>query len=238
MAYSRGRKALYEVIRQDKPKTVFLKDEEQKAQTPPPPQPSQPSSSPGWPKKAVTARYNRGRIELSIPYQIAIAAGLVVILLLMIVFLLGQKSAGGGQTASVGAVNTPKPEVKKNNVPPVQFTKPQTPVAQSRTVAPVGQGENVIVIVQHKGDKKDLEAAQKHFASFGGIETEIVGKPGNYFLVTKQRYESVRPGSDGDAARKKIVEVGAKYKGNAPAGLETFAPHYFSDAYGKKVSSF
>ncbi|MDD5458910.1 MAG: hypothetical protein PHF37_05930 [Phycisphaerae bacterium] len=228
MGYSRGRKALYEVINKEKPKTVFQTEEEQKPQTPPP----QPSASSGWPKKQALVRYNRGRIELSVPYQIAIAAGLVVILLLMVVFRLGQNSAGRNQTASVGAVSVPKQDAKKTTSP-VQFAPREPVVRQTPASAPVGQGDNVIVIVEYK-DKKDLVPVQQHFASVG-IATEILGNPGKFFLVTKQRYESVKLG---DAALKKIAEVGAKYKGLAPVGCETFAPHYFSDAYGRKVNSF
>jgi hypothetical protein len=233
MSYSRGRKALYEVINKDKPKTVILKDEQQpKAQTPLP-QPPVPSVSSGWPQKAAMVRYNRGRIELSVPYQIAIAAGLVVILLLMLVFRLGQNSASS-QTASVGAVSVPKPEVKKSNRP-VQFAPPEPVVRQTPAAATVGQGDNVIVIVEYKNkDTKDLLPVQQHFASHG-IATEIRGNPGDFFLVTKKRYESIK---QGDAALKEIVEVGAKYKGKAPAGYETFAPHYFDDAYGRKVNTF
>ena len=59
---------------------------------------------------------------------------------------------------------------------------------------------------------------------------------GRYFLQTKDRYSNPdKSGTNGYEAKKMITEVGAKYKGNAPAGYESFAPHYFSDAYGKKV---
>ena len=59
---------------------------------------------------------------------------------------------------------------------------------------------------------------------------------GIYFLQTKNRYENFgRPGTDGFNAIQRIAQVGAEYIGQAPEGFETFAPHYFSDAYGKKV---
>jgi hypothetical protein len=59
---------------------------------------------------------------------------------------------------------------------------------------------------------------------------------GSYFLQTKNRYNNPgTPGTDGYKALQKIIEVGAKYKGQAPPGYVTFAPNFFSDAYGKKV---
>ena len=76
---------------------------------------------------------------------------------------------------------------------------------------------------------------QAHFSEYG-IETEIVAERGHYFLQTKERYDNPdKPGTDGYKALQRIKEIGAKYKGKAPPGYETFAPNYFSDAYGKKV---
>jgi hypothetical protein len=81
----------------------------------------------------------------------------------------------------------------------------------------------------------DLKAVEAHFLE-NGIELEIVQQGGLYFLQTKQRYDNPNtPGTDGFKAKQKIAEVGAKYKGKAPPGYETFAPRYFSDAYGRKV---
>jgi len=77
---------------------------------------------------------------------------------------------------------------------------------------------------------------QAHFSEYG-IETEVELESGRYFLQTKQRYDNpATVGTDGYKAKQKIIEVGAKYKGKAPAGYETFAPKYFSDAYGKKAN--
>jgi hypothetical protein len=59
---------------------------------------------------------------------------------------------------------------------------------------------------------------------------------GRYFLQTKNRYDNPgTPGTNGHKALQEIISVGAKYKGKAPPSYETFAPHFFSDAYGKKV---
>jgi len=99
---------------------------------------------------------------------------------------------------------------------------------------PKSTGNNVIV-VQQWGAREDLRPVQAHFAEYG-IETEIVLEKGNYFLQTKNRYSNPRtPGTDGNKALQEIIRVGAKYKGKAPPSYETFAPNFFSDAWGKKV---
>jgi len=94
--------------------------------------------------------------------------------------------------------------------------------------------DNVIVLVEYP-IQTHLVPVQEHFAEYS-IETEIIREKESYFLVTKDRYESTkRPGSDGYRAKQRIIEVGAKYKGKAPEGYETFAPNFFRDAYGKKI---
>ena len=81
-----------------------------------------------------------------------------------------------------------------------------------------------------------MAPVQTHFAGYG-IATEIANWGGQYFLITKDRYDNLStPGTEGYKALQRIVEVGAKYKGKAPEGFETFAPHYFKDAYGMKVN--
>jgi len=64
--------------------------------------------------------------------------------------------------------------------------------------------------------------------------TEIKLINGRYFLQTIDKYDNpMRPGTDGYRARQKIVEIGRQYR--APENLESFAPNYFDDAYGKRV---
>ncbi|MHC4322615.1 MAG: hypothetical protein ACYST3_10110, partial [Planctomycetota bacterium] len=102
-------------------------------------------------------------------------------------------------------------------------------------VIPKSTGNNVIILQQF-GAREDLRPVQAHFEEYG-IETEIVMENGNYFLRTKNRYDNPRtPGTDGYKALQKIIEVGPKYKGKAPPNYETFAPRFFTDAYGKKVN--
>ncbi|HPD47737.1 MAG TPA: hypothetical protein P5279_13825 [Anaerohalosphaeraceae bacterium] len=115
-------------------------------------------------------------------------------------------------------------------------TDDQPPKEQVKTSQP--QGTNVIVIQVYK-QRRDLEPVKEHFARYG-VETEIVRRGSYFFLVTKQLYHRCSVDStkfnekyDGDVARKKIQEIGAKYK--APPGYESFAAHLFSDAYAEKV---
>ena len=91
----------------------------------------------------------------------------------------------------------------------------------------------MIVLVQYE-TPGDLAPVRDHFSDYG-IETMIVKTSRSYLLITKDRYGSMSSGSPGDRARLRIVEVGALYRGKAPEKFETFAPHYFSDAYGMKV---
>ena len=121
----------------------------------------------------------------------------------------------------------PPSSLPENTTANTEVAKPVTPAK------PIGN--NVIVLVQYDS-LPDLAPVQLHFSEYG-IETEVMPEGGRYFLLTKERYDNpATPGTDGYKALQKIIEVGAKYKGKAPTGYETFAPRYFSDAYGKKVN--
>jgi hypothetical protein len=57
-----------------------------------------------------------------------------------------------------------------------------------------------------------------------------------FLLVTADFFENPRlAGTNGYKMLQKIIEVGARYKGKAPSGYESFAPNYFSDAYPMKM---
>jgi len=247
----RGKKALYEVMSKARSKPGYgrmlsqppakktVEDEpaaQQKAAA------ATQKAGAKWWRKPRIIQLNAGRIEFSVPYQVAVAAGLVLVLVLLASYRLGQRSSAesgppgaaqpGGQTPQVqkeaptrpAASDVPRPSAPRESAPP----KPE----RVEPVKPAGT--NVIVLVQHDA-MADLLPVQAHFAE-AGIELEIVQQGGLYFLQTKQRYDNpATPGTDWYKAKQKIAEVGAKYKGKAPPGYATFAPHYFSDAYGKKV---
>jgi len=150
---------------------------------------------------------------------------------------------GGGQDEQTRSVFpqpavpraiTPLPEAPANgSIPRAVEPRPIEPA-----VVPATRGTNVIVI-QTFTRRRDLEPVQEHFAA-NGVETEIEERGNYFFLRTKELYQrcsvdntAFNPKYDGDVARKKIQEVGAKYK--APAGYENFRPNLFQDAYAQKV---
>ena len=201
-----------------------------------------PKSVAKWWRKPRIVQLNAGRIEFSMPYQIAVVLVLGFIIVIIAAYRLGQSSFPAGRQET----GQPDPAAQEmdgersteqamSNIPqpsaPPENTTPKTEVAEP--VIPTGS--NVIVLVEYDS-LPDLAPVQAHFSEHG-IETEIVTEGGRYFLQTKQRYDNpATAGTNGYRAKQKIKEVGAKYKGKAPTGYETFAPRYFSDAYGKKVN--
>jgi hypothetical protein len=108
----------------------------------------------------------------------------------------------------------------------------------------------VIVLAQY-AKWEDLVPVRDYFKQ-QGIDTKIYGvqdlrqyltsqginagglEGNGYILATSSYYGNPQnQGTDGYAALQKIRELGRGYK--APAGKESFAPRYFSDAYGRKV---
>lgn len=246
----RGRKALYEVMSKVRSKPDHGKTSEQMVPNRPvenepvvqqKSEAAAPKSTAKWWRKPRIVQLNAGRIEFSIPFQVAVAVGLVLVLLVVASYRLGQFSAGVSQKEPAQPVSQAPQTQNKAPTQPVanDVKRPMAPVEKTppRTekIEPVKPaGTNVIVLVEYSA-MADLLPVQAHFAE-NGIETEIVGQSGRYFLQTKQRYDNpATPGTDGYKAKQKIAEVGAQYKGKAPPGYETFAPRYFSDAYGRKV---
>ncbi|MHC4741760.1 MAG: hypothetical protein ACYS8Z_07615 [Planctomycetota bacterium] len=195
-----------------------------------------------WRRKPRVVQYNNGRVEFSVPYQIGIAAVLGLIVVMLLAFRAGQQSVvvnkvgpssppavlGGGRQDPVVTGNQGSNEAVK--------TVKETAKGDGNAGAVTSTGGQVIVLVEYH-TTRDLGPVRDHFARYG-IATEIVPRGGQYFLVTQAKYKaaSFSSGGDGYLARQRIVEVGAQYKGKAPQGYESFAPHYFSDAYPKKVN--
>lgn len=201
-----------------------------------------------WPKKPRIWQLNNGRIEFSIPYQLIIAVSLGIVLLPLMAFRLGQLNSGpsegkavvnGKNAASAGNLfgigNEPEKKVveqPKVEIGPVAEVKTEIP--QVKAAANSGTGVNRIVILQCD-NQRDIEPVKKFFKD-NGIETEIRSAgSGSYMLVSAGKYENpAKAGTDGFEARKKIVEVGAKYE--APAGYGSFGTKPFQDAYGMKFN--
>ncbi len=87
-------------------------------------------------------------------------------------------------------------------------------------------------MIQTYAVRAHLEPVRQYFAE-NGIETEIRKIGDDYFLVTTDKFDTIeRTGTDGYKAKKRIIELGAKYK--APQSYETFGKRPFHDAYGMK----
>jgi len=200
-----------------------------------------------WAKRPRAVQFNTGRLELSLPYPIAITAVLGVILVILVAFRLGQwhgtafyKQTGiPGRSegrlvgpGNLGPIPGARQSLTTQDVGIVKHSpKPAEPRATSRQGRTV-TGDHIIRLVQYQR-KADLVPVKEYFASHG-IETEITQQGRWYFLVTKNRYQNPeKPGTDGYKVKQRIIELGAGYK--APDGYESFAPNFFRDAYGKKV---
>ncbi|MFQ6035354.1 MAG: hypothetical protein ACE5NM_05835 [Sedimentisphaerales bacterium] len=192
-----------------------------------------PQETAPWWRRPKLIQFNAGRIEISIPYQLAIAILLGLILLILVAFRLGQinqKAANspakmqktsqinssGRDTANAMQTLTSSEKI----LPGTEKAEPAKPTGNNR------------IVIQTYQLRTHLEPVRQYFAQWG-IETEIRRIGDMYYLVTRNKYENPnRPGTNGYRARQIIVELGAKYQ--APPGYETFGPKPFYDAYGMK----
>jgi len=238
MAFYRGRKALYEVMGKSRYKYGYNKASEppypEKApQDEPPAEPLVPEA-PRWLRGPKIFQFTAGRIEVSLPYQIAVAILMGVVLLFLVVFRLGQLSYK--QPAAASKISNPaqqpaaepvviaKSAEKKLPLPGVIQQKPESAASEPR--------KNNRIVIKSYPLSSHLEPAKQYFAD-KGIETEIRKSGDAYLLVTKEKYDNPeRPGTDGYAAKQKIIELGAQYK--APQGFDQFGTKPFHDAYGMK----
>ncbi len=241
MARNRKRKALYEVMSKTRHKSSYGKTLEQlhpqeigkakpanaKADT------AMPKETAQWWKRPKLIQFNAGRIELSMPYQLAIAILLGLILLILIAFRLGQinQKAANSYTKIQKSSLINQNESDTANIMQVGVSTEDISPSIGKLESAQPTGNNRIVIQTYQV-RSQLEQVKFFFAQ-NGIETEIRAIGNMYYLVTSNKYENPnRPGTNGYRAKQIIVEVGAKYQ--APPGYETFAPHFFRDAYGMK----
>lgn len=183
-----------------------------------------------WRKKPRIVQFNVGRIEVSMPYQLAIALLLGVILLVLIALRVGEYSGRTKHTLSTNALKTVQSAKGTAPVPTGKKSGATATAAKGTDVS--AKGDHRIVIKQYHRSR-DLEHVQRYFLTYG-IETVIQKRGDRHFLLTKNTYNNPKKaGTDGAAAKKRIIEIGAGYK--APQGYESFAPRLFSDAYGEKI---
>jgi hypothetical protein len=251
MVRNRGKKALYEVMSKARVKSEPSKDvghlqptksDEDASSVQQKKAAGVPKSTAKWWRKPRIVQLNAGRIEFSMPYQIAVVLLLGFIFVIIAAYRLGQASYPAQQRQAVKSEplrretesETPVEQASSDIIRPSAPTEDITAKTEKTEIAEPAKptGNNVIVLVQYH-TLSDLAPVQAHFAEHG-IELEIDPQQGSYFLQTVQRYDNPsKLGTDGYKALQKIIEVGKEYK--APTGYETFAPNYFADAYGKKV---
>jgi hypothetical protein len=194
-----------------------------------------------WTKKTKMFDFVHGRVEVFMPYPIAITAVMGFLLLLVISFRTGQwlgKPQVGETASSQKTEQSSETTVDLADTAKVAKEMARSAVGK-RSVTPAqavtaSGGEKVIVLAELKNttNAKDLEPAKQYFDEHG-IETEIKNLRGGYFLVTKEKYDSFSKGTPGYDTVEKIKQIGAKYK--APAGYGGFGSKPFSDAYGRKI---
>jgi hypothetical protein len=190
----------------------------------------------GWPRRPKMLLFNAGRVEISLPYQLAVAILLGFVLLILVSFRLGQNLSS---KAVKNSAAVPKSIQKLAELPVVEVPKEAEPV---KKVSPVVQkpavadakGGNNRVVIQTWRVKEQLEPVKEYFTKCG-IETEIINEGDWYYLVTKEKYENPdKSGTYGYVVKQKIIEFGANYQ--PLAGSPSFGPQPFHDAYGKRFN--
>ncbi len=173
----------------------------------------------------------------------------------------GGQGNGGGQAAVSAAIRsgsptnpptgTAEPSGATSHVDRSSVNPPAVTTTRQDTSPVVSQGDNWIVLTRYE-TRKDLEPVVEHFGRYGidlfilpleqapalfaeyGLNAAKLPRGSGFLLVTVKAYDNPNvAGSEGNKMLKRIAEVGALYK--APSGLESFATHRFSDAYGMKI---
>jgi hypothetical protein len=172
-------------------------------------------------------QFNRGRVEVSLRYDVAIAVVLLVLLCLMGAYRLGERLAikDAGLAPTQDAATTAP--ATTNSTTMTRSVEPESPAVVQETPTAAG-GDNWIVIATHENESQ-LAPVQQYFAG-NGIETQIRKVGEIYILHTKQTYGNPkRAGTDGEKVLRRIIELGANYQ--PPPGYRSFD---FTTAYGMK----
>jgi hypothetical protein len=206
-----------------------------------------------WPRRPRMLLFNAGRVEISLPYQLAVAILLGFVLLILVAFRLGQnlsskavkssavvpKSTQTSARASTELSRTSPVEPKLAERPVVEVPEKAEPVKKvpptvQKPVVADAKGSNNKIVIQTWRVKEQLEPVKEYFTRCG-IETEIINEGDWYYLVTKGKYDNPdKPGTNGYTVKQKIIELGANYQ--PPAGSANFGTQPFRDAYGKRFN--
>ncbi len=184
-----------------------------------------------------------GGFEFSIPYQLAITAGLALLLLFLLAFRFGKYSNRASQEPAVRSPQSNAGTDNRDSLPKLASTEnTRTPTSEdtggsavNREPAPVVLTGNYVIRLAQLKTKTDMIPAVDFFKS-KNIQTEIVTDGNWYFLQTVERFKDNpnNAGTKGNDLIKEIVKIGKEYK--APdSSYGSFAPNYFSDAYGYNI---
>jgi len=201
MVHNTNKKALYEVIGRagSKPGYEQLHPNGTAGEIPST-NPVTPPNVVRWVIKPGIIQFNAGRIELSIPYQVAIVITLGMLLAAVVLFRLGQRIGNRDVSTNTPVAIRPvvnKPVESKPVMPkPVMLDTPvvkqpaeqDTSVAPAGAVGPISTGRNRIVLKVFQV-RSHLEPAKEYFDKLG-VATEIVEKNNWYYLVTKNKYDN------------------------------------------------
>jgi len=171
-------------------------------------------------------QFNRGRVEVSLRYDVAIVLALLALLCVMGAYRLGEHLSI--KEASSVQVESTAPAAAVLTTDRTTVTEAVEPAGAADEAVATGGGDNWIVIATHQNEGQ-LAPVQQYFEGCG-IETQIRKVGENFLLHTKQTYGNPnRPGSDGEQVRRKIIELGRNYE--PPPGYRSFD---FTTAYGMK----
>lgn len=202
-------------------------------------------------------QFNEGRVEISVSWQAAVFIALAIIFILVVTFQLGRVHErarfGSGRTTTSSGGSGSAAAAPRRVQANVGEPSGATGANAAAGMAAGSLGDHVIVLA-HYATQAPLVPVKEHFEAHGistgivafsrlrehlterGLNANVLPQGDGYMLITTTMYHSPKTaGTDGDAAKERIKEVGALYKGQAPEGYEPFAPHYFSDAYGMKI---
>jgi len=235
----RKKMALYEVLSKGLSKSRNRQQLEAFSSQEPTPYPGQEKFShytQPIPSKPSIAQLNRGRLFLSLRYELVVVIILMLALGFMMSYRFGQHMALAESKTDPDAAAAPaieqqqSPPLQVSNAPvrPQEQSVPVISVERLSSIEPSGTGNNWIVIQSHK-NKRDLVPVQAYFAG-NGVGTQIRQSGGRFLLHTIATYDNPTCfGTDGYKARLRIIEIGAGYK--PPPGYGKFN---FNTAYGMK----
>ena len=107
-----------------------------------------------------------------------------------------------------------------------------SPEIKITEAAAINVERNNWIVIQTLKMSAPLMPVKSYFAEHG-IKTEVRKIGDRFYLLTKEKYENpMNPGTDGYAARTRIIELGANYV--SPPGYDSFGTKPFYDAYGMK----